>query len=69
MKTQTMSFLQTATVALAVAALAAAPALAQGAETLILFDPSGPETPESIVFDHDDNAYISLALTGRSLHG
>lgn len=35
------------------------------AETLFLFDPRVPETPESIVIDRSDNAYISLALTGE----
>ncbi|MCP4659909.1 MAG: hypothetical protein GY856_31280 [bacterium] len=34
-------------------------------ETLILFDPAVPETPESIRFDRFDNAYITLALTGE----
>ena len=38
---------------------------AQTAETLILFDPNVPETPESIRFDRFDNAYITLALTGE----
>ena len=38
----------------------------QGAETLILFDPTPPpETPESIVFDRQDNAYITLSTTGE----
>jgi len=50
-----------ALIALASASLAAA----QGAETLVLFDPAVPETPESIVFDRFDNAYITLALTGE----
>lgn len=36
-----------------------------GAEMLVLYDPSVPETPESIVFDRHDNAYITLALTGE----
>ena len=40
-------------------------AMAGDAETLILFDPEGPENPESIVFDRHDNAYITLALTGE----
>ncbi|MEM8932201.1 MAG: SMP-30/gluconolactonase/LRE family protein [Acidobacteriota bacterium] len=35
------------------------------AETLVLFDPTIPENPESIVFDRRDNAYISLALNGQ----
>lgn len=34
-------------------------------ETLILFDPTVPETPESIRFDRFDNAYVTLALTGE----
>lgn len=42
------------------------PAVAQSAaETLVLFDAAALETPESIVFDRHDNAYISLALTGE----
>lgn len=46
--------------------LVALPAGAQSAaETLILFDAEALETPESIVFDRHDNAYISLALTGE----
>ncbi len=50
--------------ALLFAVTPAAPA--QGAETLILFDPTPPaETPESIVFDRADNAYITLAQTGE----
>lgn len=40
-------------------------AAGQTAETLVLFDPLVPETPESIVFDRFDNAYISLAQTGE----
>ena len=36
-----------------------------GAETLVLFDFAASETPESIVFDRRDNAYISLANTGE----
>ena len=50
---------------LALSLTAAPAALAQGAETLILFDPMAGETPESIVFDRDDNAYITLAFTGE----
>lgn len=38
---------------------------AQGAETVVLFDAAAGETPESIVFDRFDNAYISLAFTGE----
>jgi sugar lactone lactonase YvrE len=34
-------------------------------ETLILFDPQAGETPESIVFDRSDTAYISLAFRGE----
>lgn len=34
-------------------------------ETVALFDPMAGETPESIVFDRNDNAYISLAFTGE----
>ena len=34
-------------------------------ETLILFDQAAGETPESIVFDRSDNAYISLAFRGE----
>ncbi len=51
----------------AVAAFAGLPliATAQSADTLILFDPNVPETPESIVFDRHDNAYLTLALTGE----
>ena len=45
--------------------LLAMPALGQGAETLILFDFDAAETPESIVFDRDDNAYITMAFTGE----
>jgi hypothetical protein len=48
-------------------ALTGAPTVAdaQTAETLILFDPLVPETPESIVFDRRDNAYITMAFTGE----
>ncbi len=35
------------------------------AETIVLFDPDALETPESIVFDRSDKAYISLAFTGE----
>lgn len=35
------------------------------AQTLILFDHDALETPESIVFDRHDNAYLSLAMTGE----
>ncbi|MEM9292846.1 MAG: SMP-30/gluconolactonase/LRE family protein [Acidobacteriota bacterium] len=46
-------------------AAAAAPPPVGTVETLVLFDASVPETPESIVFDRRDNAYITLALTGE----
>ncbi|MCP3962277.1 MAG: hypothetical protein GY719_30920 [bacterium] len=51
--------------ALLLLTIAAAPALAAEVETLILFDPMAGETPESIVFDRADNAYITLAFTGE----
>ncbi|MCB1035229.1 MAG: SMP-30/gluconolactonase/LRE family protein [Acidobacteria bacterium] len=48
------------------AALAAPPPPAGTVETLILFDPTPPpETPESIVFDRQDNAYVTLSTTGE----
>jgi sugar lactone lactonase YvrE len=60
------------TVALALLALAAPAVLlahppdAPGpVETLVSFDASQLETPESLVFDRDGNVYISLALTGE----
>ena len=34
-------------------------------ETVALFNPALLETPESIAIDHDNNKYISLALTGE----
>lgn len=34
-------------------------------EIVAVFDPMVPETPESLVFDSHDNAYISMALTGE----
>ena len=40
-------------------------ALAQGAETLVLFDHFAGETPESIVFDRSDNAFITLSSLGE----
>lgn len=47
-------------------ALAAPPNPTGTVETLILFDPTPPpETPESIVFDRSDNAYITLSTTGE----
>ncbi|MEM8961002.1 MAG: SMP-30/gluconolactonase/LRE family protein [Acidobacteriota bacterium] len=45
-------------------AMLAAPLWANQAETLVLFDPTVPENPESIVFDRFDNAYVTLALNG-----
>lgn len=53
-------------VALLLLLLSALPGAAQSAaETLVLFDAAALETPESIVFDRHDNAYITLALTGE----
>ena len=34
-------------------------------ETVAVFNPSLLETPESITIDHDNNKYVSLALTGE----
>ena len=34
-------------------------------ETVALFNPSLLETPENIAIDHDNNTYVSLALTGE----
>lgn len=45
--------------------LAAAPHAAAQIQTVALFDASALETPESIAIDHDNNKYISLALTGE----
>lgn len=45
--------------------LASGSSLAQGAETVVLFDHFAGETPESIVFDRSDNAFITLAFTGE----
>lgn len=46
--------------------LAPTPVMAQSpAETLVLFDASAAETPESIIFDRFDNAYICLSTTGE----
>jgi sugar lactone lactonase YvrE len=42
-----------------------AAAQAAAVETLISFDASQLETPESLVFDHAGNLFISLALTGE----
>jgi hypothetical protein len=36
-----------------------------GAQELVAFDASQLETPESQVFDHAGNLYLSLALTGE----
>lgn len=44
---------------------AAPPPPAGTVETLILFDPAAVETPESVIFDRSDNAYISLAFRGE----
>lgn len=59
--------LRTTSIVLCLALLSfSSAAFAQSAETLILFDPTPPpETPESIVFDRQDNAYISLLTTGE----
>src|SRR5262245_23941576 len=35
------------------------------AETVTLFNPMTPDTPESIVIDHQGNKFISMALTGE----
>ena len=52
--------------ALAPPCLEAAPPPPPGTvETLILFDQEAGETPESIVFDRSDDAYISLAFRGE----
>src|SRR5262249_55795353 len=34
-------------------------------ETVTLFNPMPPDTPESIVIDHQGNKFISMALTGE----
>lgn len=47
--------------------LTAASLPAQEVETLALFNAAAFETPQSIVFDRFDNAYITLALTGELL--
>ena len=42
------------------------PIIAQSpAQTLVLFDAAANETPESIVFDRHDNAYITLSNLGE----
>jgi sugar lactone lactonase YvrE len=38
---------------------------APAVETVALFNPLTPDTPESIVIDHDGNKFISMALTGE----
>lgn len=45
--------------------LAAARAASAQVETVALFNASLFETPESIAIDHDNNKYVSLALTGE----
>lgn len=50
---------------LVAACLLSVPAQAQDAETLVLFNAAAFETPESLVFDRHDNAYVTLALTGE----
>lgn len=60
-------------VMLAALGLALVPAIARAhppnapgtVETLVSFDASQLETPESLVFDRSGNVYISLALTGE----
>lgn len=48
---------------LALAAVSAA--YGQAPETVALFDPNVPETPESVRFDRFDNAFLMLGLTGE----
>ena len=45
--------------------LAAAPYASAQVQTVALFDASRLETPENIAIDHDNNKYVSLALTGE----
>jgi sugar lactone lactonase YvrE len=45
--------------------LAAAPYASAQIQTVALFDASLLETPENIAIDHDNNKYVSLALTGE----
>ena len=59
------AFVSTLALSAAAALDAAPPPPAGTLETLILFDQSAGETPESIVFDRSDNAYISLAFRGE----
>jgi sugar lactone lactonase YvrE len=40
-------------------------AFAPTVETVALFNPLVPDTPESIVIDHQGNKFISMALTGE----
>lgn len=77
MKCERFACQHTAAVLLTALLAASAPPLAATGhgevETLLLFDSSVPETPESIIFDRHDNAYITLAMTGEirkvSRHG
>ncbi len=52
---------------LAAAALLTSPisSFADTVETLVNFDPTMAENPESIVIDRDDNMYITMAFTGE----
>jgi sugar lactone lactonase YvrE len=52
------------TTAVALALAASATASAQ-VETVVQFNPSLLETPESIAIDRENNVYVSLALTGE----
>jgi sugar lactone lactonase YvrE len=45
--------------------LGAANASAAEVETIVLFNPEIPETPESIQVDHDGNVYVSLSRIGE----
>ena len=45
--------------------LVAANASAAEVETIVLFNPEIPETPESIQVDHDGNVYVSLSRIGE----
>jgi sugar lactone lactonase YvrE len=45
--------------------LVAASTFAAEVETIALFDPAVPETPESIQIDRHGHIYISLAQTGE----
>jgi sugar lactone lactonase YvrE len=46
-------------------ALVAANGSAAEVETIVLFNPEIPETPESIQVDHNGNVYVSLSRTGE----